>query len=87
MLRKKNTCLSYTSTREIIHTALSEFGPNVANFGLHSFRSGGATAAAQNDTSDRLFKIHGRWKSDKAKDGYVLESLQKRLSVSQNLCI
>jgi hypothetical protein len=37
-----------------------------------SFRSGGATAAAQNDTPDRLFKIHCRWKSDKAKDGYVL---------------
>ena len=87
MLRKKNTCLSYTRTREIIHSALSELGFNVANFGIHSFRSGGATAAAQNDTPDRLFKIHGRWKSDKAKDGYVLESLQKRLSVSQNLGI
>jgi hypothetical protein len=54
---------------------------------MHSFRSGGATAAAQNDTPDRLFRIHGRWKSDKAKDGYVLENLQKRLSVSQNLGI
>jgi hypothetical protein len=54
---------------------------------MHSFRSAGATAAAQNDTPDRLSRIHGRWKSDKAKDGYVLENLQKRLSVSQNLGI
>jgi hypothetical protein len=54
---------------------------------MHSFRSAGATAAAQNDTPDRLFRIHGRWKSDKAKDGYVLENLQKRVSVSQNLGI
>ena len=70
---------------EMIHSAFSDFGFNVANFGMHSFRSGEATAAAQNDTPDRLFKILCRWKSDKAKDGYVLETLQKRLSVSQNL--
>jgi hypothetical protein len=54
---------------------------------MHRFRSGGATAAAQNDTPDRLSRIHGRWKSDKAKDGYVLENLQRPLSVSQNLGI
>ena len=69
----------------MIHSAFSDFGFNVANFGMHRFRSGGATAAAQNDTPDRLSRIHGRWKSDKAKDGYVLETLQKCLSVSQNL--
>jgi hypothetical protein len=54
---------------------------------MHSFKSGGATSAAQNDTPDRLFRIDGQWKSNKAKDGYVLENLQKRLSVSQNLGI
>jgi hypothetical protein len=48
---------------EMIHSALSDFGFNDANLGMHSFRSGGATAAAQNDTPDRLFKIHCRWKS------------------------
>jgi hypothetical protein len=56
----------------MIHSALSDFGFNDANLGMHSFRSGGATAAAQNDTRDRLFKIHCRWKSHQAKDGYVL---------------
>ena len=50
MLRKKNACLSYTRTREIIQSAFSDFEFNVANFGMHSFRSGGATAATQNDT-------------------------------------
>jgi hypothetical protein len=49
---------------------------------MHRFRFGGATAAAQNDTPARLFRIHGRWKSDKAKNGYALENLQKRLSIS-----
>ena len=37
--------------------------------------------------SERYAKVHDRLKSDKAKDGYVLESLHKRLSVSQNLGI
>ena len=40
---------------------------------MHRFRSGGATAAAQNDTPAMLFRIHGRWKSDKAKNGYALK--------------
>ncbi|XP_071172218.1 uncharacterized protein [Mytilus edulis] len=71
VLRKKNDSLSYTRARELIKCALSEIGCNAKDFGLHSFRSGGATAAAQNNISDRLFKIHGRWKSDQAKDGYV----------------
>jgi hypothetical protein len=44
--------------------------------GLHSLRSGGATAAAAAQVEDRLFKKHGRWKSEKAiKDGYVKENL------------
>lgn len=42
-------------------------------YGLHSFRSGGATAAALSGVPDRVFKKHGRWKSDMAKDRYVRE--------------
>ena len=58
MLRKKNTCLSYIRTREMIHSALSEFGLDVANFGMDRFRSGEATVAAQNDTPDRNIYLH-----------------------------
>ena len=54
---------------------------------MHSLRSGGATAAATSGVSDRLFKKHGRWKSDNAKDGYVQENLKSKLSVSKNLGI
>jgi hypothetical protein len=50
-------------------------------------RSGDATAAYSCGVSDRLFKIYGRWKSEQAKDGYVLEDIQKRLSVLKNLGI
>ena len=59
------------------------------NLGLHSMRSGGATAVsnASEHVSDRCWKRHGRWKSDTSKDGYVVDSLEKRLNVSKHLGI
>ena len=57
-------------------------------YGLHSLRSGGITAAVRNSTnliSERLLKMHGRWKSDSAKDNYVEESLENRLPVTKCL--
>ena len=54
---------------------------------LHSFRAGGASAAANANITDRLFKRHSRWKSDKAKDGYVKDNIESLLSVSGSLGI
>jgi hypothetical protein len=51
----------------------------------HSGRRGGATRTANVDVPDRLFKEHGSWKSERAKDGYVVSKLQARLSVTSNL--
>lgn len=87
ILRKSNEKLSYTRARELVKLGLREIGVDDRNFGLHSFRSGGATAAANSGVSDRLFKMHGRWRSEQAKDGCVSENLQNRLSVSKNLGI
>jgi hypothetical protein len=50
-------------------------------------RAGGATNAANAGVSNRLLKKHGRWKTDKAKDGYVREDLKSLLSVSMNIGI
>ena len=58
---------------------------DISVIGTHSLRSGGATAAADAGIPDRLFKRHGRWSSDSARDGYVKDSLLSRLSVSQAL--
>jgi hypothetical protein len=69
----------------ILKESLGSIGLKAVDFGLHSLRSGGATAAYSCGVSDRLFKIHGRWKSEQAKDGYVLDDIQKRLSVLKNL--
>ena len=47
------------------------------NYGLHSFRTGEVNAAYKCSVPDRLFKVHGRWKSENANDGYVCEDLEK----------
>jgi integrase len=77
--------LSYTTAREILLSALETLGLNKKYFGLHSLRSGGATATAAAKVEDRLLKKHGRWRTDKAKDGYVKENISEKLSVTQNI--
>ena len=57
------------------------------SFELHSSRAGGASAAANGNITGRLFKRHVRWKSDKAKDGYVKDNVESLLSVSKSLVI
>ena len=83
-LRKSGT-ISYTRVRELITSKFRQLGYDPSNFGVHSFRSGGATAAANAGVPDRMFKRHGRWKSESAKDGYVKDSLKSRLQVSKSL--
>ena len=60
---------------------LEELGYPSADFGVHSLRAGGATAtaAAASGMPDRLFKKHGRWRSESAKDGYIVNPLDQRL--------
>ena len=68
MLRKIDKPLSYTTVRGCVLELLANVGLDPKKFGLHSLRSGGASAAANLGVNDRLFKKHGRWKSDKVKD-------------------
>lgn len=77
--------LSYTRMRELLLEKLAQVGLDPKNYGLHSLRSGGATAAANAGVPDRLFKRHGRWRSENAKDGYVKDSLTSRLSVTKDI--
>ena len=83
-LRQKGG-LSYTCMRELLLQKLAELGLDAKQFGLHSLRSGGASAAANAGVPDRLFKRHGRWRSENAKDGYVKDSRESRLSVSKSI--
>ena len=63
----------------------SSSGPINQAYGLHSLRSCGATAACNFCVPDRLFKRHGRWRSENAKDGYIKDSFNDLLFVSKNL--
>ncbi|VDI05831.1 Hypothetical predicted protein [Mytilus galloprovincialis] len=76
--------ISYTAAKENIVKRLKLVAPSL-NLGLHSLRSGGATAAAKSNVNERCIKRHGRWKTDFVKDGYIEDTLEKRISVSQKL--
>ena len=65
----KNKKLSYTAARQNIVTLLKKVAPNL-NIGLHSLRSGGATAAANFGVNERCLQRHGRWKSTSSKNMY-----------------
>ena len=86
-LCKKNVPLSYTRVRELFKNSLQELGLNSTLFGMHSLRSGGVSAAANSGINERLIKAHGRWASDRSKDGYIKDNTQSQLSVSLNLGI
>ena len=77
--------LSYTRVRELVLENLQQLGFDPKQFGLHSLRSGGASAAANAGVPDRWFKRHGRWLSENAKDGYVKDKLEDRLRVTKSL--
>ena len=86
-LRKQNKGMSYTCTREVVLSAFASIGLSVVNFGTHSLRKGGATAASCHSVNDRLIKKHGRWSSEKSKDLYISEGLNEKLCVTKNLGI
>ena len=77
--------MSYSNLRDLFIEAISPYVSDVKRYCLHSLRSGGATAAANNGAKDRLFKRHGRWVSENAKDGCIKDNINKRLSVSLSL--
>ena len=85
----RNDMLSYTRCREIFKQTLKDAGYDPKDYGLHSLRSGGVTSVVSNDllhnVSERLLKLHGCWKSDEAKDMYVLEPECSRLRVTKYL--
>ena len=59
--------------RELVLECFIDF-PKV-NIGVHSLRAGGASVEANEGVKDILFKRHGCWVSENAKDGYVKDYL------------
>ena len=77
--------ISYSCLREAFRKKMGDLSLPPEDFGLHSLRAGGATAAANAKVLDRCFKRHGRWKSENAKDGYIKDDIESRLEVSKSL--
>ncbi|XP_068726335.1 integrase/recombinase xerD homolog [Montipora capricornis] len=82
-----NKPISYSTIREYFKRSFKDIVLDVSQFGTDSLRAGGASAAANAGVKDRLFQRHGRWKTVSAKNGYVEDSLDSRLSVSRRLGI
>ena len=57
-------------------------------YSLHSLRSGGATSVLNYNPnlSERVLELHGRWKSDTAKNMYILEDVSKGLQIISLVC-
>ena len=80
---KTNKRLSYTRVRECILSKLKLVAPSL-NLGTHSLKASGANAAAiVIGISERCFIRHGRWKTDIAKDGYIVCSFERRLMITK----
>ena len=84
-IRENSKAISYSTLREHFIEAFKPYVSDILRCGLHSLRSGGATAAASHGIPDRLFKGHGRWLSESAKDRYFL--ISRVTSYSGNLCL
>ena len=52
--------ISYTCLRDLFNKKLKDLGFPAEEFGLHSLRAGGATAAANAKVLDQLFNRHKR---------------------------
>ena len=77
--------MSYSRAKELLRKELKREGLDSSLFGIHSLRSGGASVAAALGVPDRLFQRHGGWRSEKARNNYVEESLDSLLLVSQSI--
>ena len=84
-VRLRDQPMSYTHAKELLKRELQREGLDASQFGIHSLRSGGASAAAALGIPDRLFQRHGGWLSVKARKNYVEESLDSLLLVSKSM--
>ena len=63
-LRKGNKLPSYKKPRELILEAFKNIDENSKLYDAHSLKAVREITAENAGISDRLFKRHGRWKSD-----------------------
>ena len=57
---RRSGLISYTRVRELVLEKLRSIGYDPTIFGVHSFRFGGVSLAANAGVPEKLFKRHGR---------------------------
>ena len=74
--------LADTTPCFIVKAALKKIGEDPSQYGSHSCRRGGVTAAVEAEVDMLLIARHGNWKST-AVYLYVADSVDRKLSVSR----
>lgn len=77
--------MSYSRANQLFKNALKTEGLDPKCYGLHSLRSGGATTAAAMGIPDRLLQRQGGWRSSRAKNNYIDESVNSLLLVTKSM--
>ena len=85
LLSSDNVKVSYNATRLDFLHLFQGILPDPKKYGLHSFRSGGATTASNNGIGSTLIKKHGRWSTDAANNLYVRQEKNQLLNITKNL--
>ena len=80
-----NKHISYSTYRESFKKSFRGIVEDINQYSTQSGRSGGATIAANAGVGERHFQRHGRWKTEKAKNMYIKDSVESRLMVSSKL--
>ena len=85
----RDDALSYGRVRELVRDLFVSIGLNPDDHGLHSFRFGAATHAANLlGITDRQWGKHGGWvDGSSAPTGYVLDSADNALAVPKALAL
>ena len=76
--------ISYQTARKTFLEHINFLNPE-NDYGLHSLRSGGATAAANSGIPERLIGKHGRCSSATSREVCIKDAKQQRLRVSKSL--
>ena len=76
--------MCYSRAKKLIKKELGKEGLDRTKFGIHSLRSGGASAAAALGVPDR-FSQSGGWRSEKTWNNYVKKFLDSLLLVTKSI--
>ena len=82
-VRLRRQPLRYSRALELVRNTFRNFGLNPKDYGLHSLRSGGASAAAATEVPERLIARQGGWKSLSTVRRYIQEPLENALKASK----